>query len=483
VSADDVLSLARAHRDGGLDPAETLERTLAGLPGRDGTLGALARVHADDARARVAELASLAPEERGPLHGVPCVLKANLALEGWETHCGSRLLEGWSAPYTATVVARLLAAGAVPVASAHMDEFAMGSSGENSAWAPVRNPWDPARSPGGSSSGPAAAVAGGLVPFALGSDTGGSVRQPAAFCGVSGFKPTYGRVSRYGLVAFGSSLDAVSPLARSVRELELVLGVIAGEDPRDATTLPGSFEASDAPALRGLRVGVPAEYLGEGLDPGVRAAVEAALADLEARGAVRVPLSLAHTEIALATYYVIATAEASSNLARFEGVRYGRRVEGDGSLAGMMAATRAAGFGAEVRRRILLGTYVLSAGYRDAWYERAWKVRDSLRAEFAARFEEVDLILGPTAPTPAFRLGERSDPLAMYLSDVLTVPASLAGLPAASVPCGHVTVEGRELPVGLQWIGPAGADARVLAAARAWQEATGHHLARPEVTA
>jgi len=479
----DATWLAGEHRAGHRSVQATVEDCLEAIAALDPELSALAAVHADAARARAAVLdASLEHGfDPGPLCGVPLVLKGNLCLSGHEASCGSRVLEGYRPLITATVVERLIAAGAVPVATAHMDEFAMGSSGENCAHATTRNPWDLARAPGGSSSGCAAAVAAGLVPLALGSDTGGSVRQPAAFCGVSGFKPTYGRLSRFGLVAFGSSLDQIGPLARSARDLELVLAVASGQDERDPSSLP---EPPALPAvesgLRGARVGVPAEVLGPGLDPRVRAVVEGALAHLESLGAERVELSLPLSELAIPCYYVLATAEAASNLGRFDGVRYGMRRPGDGTLAGMQAATRAAGFGAEVKRRILLGTFVLSRGYYEAWYGRATRVRAALVQEFRTAFESVDLIVGPTTPTPAFRLGERSaDPLSMYLSDVLTVPASLAGLPAVSIPAGHVEVDGSTLPVGLQIVGPHGADAEVLAAARGFQEGTDHHLRRP----
>jgi aspartyl-tRNA(Asn)/glutamyl-tRNA(Gln) amidotransferase subunit A len=361
----------------------------------------------------------------------------------------------------------------------------MGSSGENSAFGPTRNPWAVGRAPGGSSSGSAAAVAAGVVPLALGTDTGGSVRQPAALCGVSGFKPTYGRVSRYGLVAFGSSFDQVSPLARSALDLELTLSVVSGRDPADSTALDADAVVREpGDDLRGVRVGVPAEYLGDGLEDGVRARVEEAIEDLLRLGAERVDVSLPHTEHAIATYYVIANAEASSNLARYDGVRYGARVDGDGTLHGMFAATRSAGFGDEVERRILVGTYVLSAGYQEAWYGRAQRVRTLVAGDFARAFEACDLIVGPTSPTTAFALGERTgDPVAMYLSDVLTVPVSLAALPAASVPCGLADAGGDRLPVGLQIVGPALADARVLRAARVFQSATRHHQAVPPVFA
>ena len=479
----DACELAAQHARGERSVRATIEETLAALESLAEPLGAIAEVLGEQAlrRAHTLEAALQHDFPSGVLCGVPVVLKSNLCLEGVETNCGSRVLSGYRPPYTATVVERLLAAGAIPVATAHMVEFAMGSSGENSAYSSARNPWDPERTPGGSSSGCAAAVAAGLVPLALGSDTGGSVRQPAALCGISGFKPTYGRISRAGLVAFGSSLDQVGILARSVRDLELSITALSGADDRDSSSLAEPpVEPLPIFTLQGLRIGVPEEYFGPGLDRRVRRCIEEALDELVTLGARRIPLALPLTELAIACYYVLATAEAASNLARFDGVRFGPRSAGDGTLAGMQAATRAAGFGPEVKRRILLGTFVLSRGYYDAWYARATSVRSELAAEFRAAFEEVDLIAGPTAPELAFHLGARSaDPLAMYLSDALTVPASLAGLPAASVPAGFALDDGRELPVGLQLIGPSGRDAEVLAAARLYQAATTHHLRRP----
>jgi aspartyl-tRNA(Asn)/glutamyl-tRNA(Gln) amidotransferase subunit A len=483
----DATALAEVHARGERSVRDTIEETLAELVRRAPALHALQVVLAEPAR-RAADRLDAARQHGfapGPLCGVPVVLKSNLCLTGVETNCGSRALAGWRAPYDATVVERLQAAGAIPVAMAHMDEFAMGSSGENSAYAAARNPWDEERVPGGSSSGCAAAVAAGLVPLALGSDTGGSVRQPAALCGIAGFKPSYGRLSRFGLVAFGSSLDQVGPLARSVRDLELALEVLSGADERDATSLrEPPVRRARAATLAGLRIGVPAEAFGAGLDARVRALFEAALAELEAGGARRVPLALPLGELAIPCYYVLSTAEAASNLARFDGVRYGTRVEGDGTLDGMFAATRAAGFGPEVKRRILLGTFVLSRGYAEAWYRRAQALRAELAAEFRRAFEACDLIATPTSPTPAWRLGEKqADPLAMYRSDVATVPASLAGLPAVSVPAGFAREGERELPVGLQLVGPAGADAAVLAAARLFEARTSHHLRRPAACA
>jgi len=490
----DATELARRIASGETSAAEALRSALAAIDTQDGALHAFLRVDREAAleRARALDAAQRRGEPLGALHGVPVALKSNMCIADRETNCASRILAGYRPPYTATFVQRLLDAGAIPLGHTNMDEFAMGSSSENSAFGPTRNPWDLARTPGGSSSGSAVAVASGMCPLALGSDTGGSVRQPAALCGVAGFKPTYGRVSRYGLIAFGSSLDQVSPFARSVRDLELATSVISGADPRDSTCVDAPPLAPEEPreGLAGLRVGIPAEALGAGLERGVRRAFDAACAELAALGADCVPVSLAHLEAAIPTYYVVATAEASSNLARYEGVRYGARVPGDGTLQGMFAATRAAGFGAEVKRRILLGTYVLSAGYYEAWYGRALKVRRLIADDFETAFESVDLIATPTSPCVAFALGERvDDPLAMYQSDVLTVPASLAGLPAVSVPCGFAAQgsqsnDGNDggnggLPVGLQLVGPTLADARVLAVARAFEEAGGHRRLPP----
>ncbi|MCC7015012.1 MAG: Asp-tRNA(Asn)/Glu-tRNA(Gln) amidotransferase subunit GatA [Planctomycetes bacterium] len=450
----------------------------------DEDIGALLEVDAAGAAARAAELDR--SESHGALHGMPFVVKANMCIEGRIASCGSRMLEGYRAPYTASAVQRLIDEGAVPIGIANMDEFAFGSSGENSSFGSTRNPWDLSRAPGGSSSGSAAAVAARMVPFALGSDTGGSVRQPAALCGVTGYKPTYGVVSRHGLIAFGSSLDAVGVLATSAADVERVLAVISGADERDATSaLRAPFEPAPARTdLRGLRVGLPREYFPADLDGRVRQPLEQALDDLRRLGAELVELDLPTTRHAIAAYYVVATAEASSNLARYDGVRYGARIAGDGSLQGMFAATRGAAFGAEALRRILLGTYVLSSGYYDAWYLRALKVRRAILRDFQAAFERVDVLAAPTSPTPAFRLGEKlSDPLAMYLCDVLTVPTSLAGLPAISVPCGCAAEDGVELPVGLQLIGPAFEDARVLSVARCYQAATEHHRRLPPLVA
>jgi aspartyl-tRNA(Asn)/glutamyl-tRNA(Gln) amidotransferase subunit A len=402
-------------------------------------------------------LAAAATAPNGPLAGVPVAIKDNIATTVLTTSCGSRILEGYVSPFEATAARKLREAGAVLVGKTQMDEFAMGSSTEHSAFGPARNPHDPARVPGGSSGGSAVAVAAGVCPIALGSETGGSVRQPAAFCGIVGVKPTYGRVSRYGLVAFASSLDTVGVFGATVDDAALALEVIAGPDTaHDATSVPrppATFRAPhgaapDAADLRGVVVGKPREYFPDSLDPAIRDRCARALDALEARGASVRDVSLPHTELAIPAYYIIAPAECSANLARFDGVRYGARVEGDG-LRAMYEATRSAGFGPEVTRRILLGTYVLSAGYYDAYYRKAMQVRERIRADFDAVFASgVHVLFTPTTPTPAFRFGERSDPYEMYLSDIFTVTANLAEVPAMSLPIGRV----RGLPVGGQLI-------------------------------
>ncbi|HEX5236237.1 MAG TPA: Asp-tRNA(Asn)/Glu-tRNA(Gln) amidotransferase subunit GatA [Silvibacterium sp.] len=389
-----------------------------------------------------------------PLAGVPVGIKDVIVQEGLPATAGSKILEGYHPPYTATAVRRLADAGAVLLGKLNCDEFAMGSSNENSAYGPVRNPHAPDRVPGGSSGGSAAAVAAGMAIATLGTDTGGSIRQPASFCGVVGVLPTYGRVSRYGLIAFASSLDRIGPFAANVRDAATVLGVIAGHDPMDATSsaepVPDYTANIDA-GVRGLRLGVPAEYFAEGLDPEVRRAVEGAIDQLRANGAEIKPISLPHTRYAVPTYYVLATAEASANLARFDGVRYGYRAPDANTLSTMYRRSREGGFGAEVKRRIMLGTYVLSAGYYDAYYKKAQQVRRRLTDDFLSAFENVDAILTPTAPTPAFKLGEKvDDPVSMYLADIYTVTANLAGICGLSVPCGQ-SREG--LPIGMQILG------------------------------
>ena len=396
-----------------------------------------------------------AGEDPGPLAGVPVALKDNLCTEGVPTTCSSRILEGWVPPYTATVVERLVAAGAVPVGKTNLDEFAMGSSTENSAFGPTRNPHDVTRVPGGSSGGSAAAVAAGFAPVSLGSDTGGSIRQPAALCGVVGVKPTYGTVSRLGLVAFGSSLDQIGPFSATVADAALVLEVIGGHDPGDSTSLPGSFPSVSEhldDGVSGLRVGIVTEMMGDGIAADVTARVRAAADALAAAGATVEEVSVPAATYGLSAYYLVAPAEASSNLARYDGVRYGVRVEA--ATAGeMMEATRTAGFGDEVKRRIMLGTYALSAGYYDAFYGKALKVRTLIRRDFDAAYERFDVLLSPTSPTTAFPFGDKTaDPMAMYLNDVCTIPTNLAGHPAMSVPFG---VGDDGLPVGVQVLAPA----------------------------
>ncbi len=468
-----VIAIAEAVRKGERTARSVAEDALARIEAKNGELNAFLTVARDEvlAQADTIDHRRARGEALGPLAGVPVALKDALATRGLRTTCASKMLEGWVPPYDATVVARLRAADALLPGKTNMDEFAMGSSNENSAFGPARNPRDPSRTPGGSSGGSAVAVAAEMTPASLGSDTGGSIRQPAALTGVVGFKPTYGRVSRFGLVAFASSLDQIGPFASDVRGAARVLSVIAGKDPRDMTSLPDpldDFEGACGASVKGLRLGVPEEYFAEGLDPEVAESVRAAIARLEADGCKVQKVHLAHTRHAVATYYVLATAEASSNLARYDGVRYGLRERRD-KLREMYGATRDAGFGPEVKRRILLGTFVLSAGYYDAYYLKAQKVRTLIRRDFEDAFREVDAIVCPTSPTPAFRLGEKtSDPLAMYLSDVYTLPASLAGLPAISVPCAPTKAG---LPVGLQIIAPALKETTAFALASAWEAA------------
>lgn len=441
------------------------------------SLNSVLTVTADRAQQRAAAIDALSDteRERRPLAGVPIAMKDNICVRGIRTTAGSRMLDGFVAPYDATVVERLDAAGAVIVAKTNCDEFAMGSSNENSAFGPVCNPWARDRTPGGSSGGSAALVAAGAVPVALGSDTGGSIRQPASFCGIVGLKPTYGRVSRYGLIAYGSSLDQIGPMAQTVRQAGHVLAVIAGPDVRDATTVAAPpFEVPGAEAsLHGVRVGVPRALLASGVDEDVRASIEAALATMVAGGATLHDVELPHAEYAIPTYYLVATAEASANLARYDGVRFGHRAPAGAytDLASMYAASRSTGFGAEVMRRILLGTYVLSAGYYDAYYRKAQQVRTLITRDYEHAFASVDVVAMPTAPTTAFRLGEKlEDPLQMYLADVFTVSANLSGLPAISVPSG---LDAQGLPIGLQLTAPAFAETTLLRTAAAYEDARG----------
>ena len=427
--------------------------------------------------------AAIAAGEVGPLTGIPIALKDNLCTDGVETTCSSKMLAHFIPSYDATVVSRLRAAGAVFLGKTNMDEFAMGSSTENSAFVATRNPWDLSRIPGGSSGGSAAAVSASLAAGALGSDTGGSIRQPAACCGVVGLKPTYGRVSRYGLVAFASSLDQIGPIARDVRDAALLMNAIGGADTADTTSV--SLPMTDCTArfscgVKGLRMGVPKEYFVDGMSADVAGAVDAAIGQFQKLGATRVDLSLPHTEYAIAVYYVLATAEASSNLARYDGVRYGYRSTTHRTLTEMYQRSRSEGFGPEVKRRIMLGTYVLSSGYYDAYYKKAQQVRTLIKRDFDAAFESVDLLITPTAPTVAFRIGEKTaDPLQMYLSDIFTISVNLAGTPAVSLPCGF-SQEG--LPIGLQLIGRPFDEAGLLAAAYAYEQSTDFHLRRPTLS-
>ena len=419
----------------------------------------------------------------GPLTGIPIAHKDILCTQGLKTTCGSRMLADFVSPYDAHVIERFNAAGAVLLGKCNMDEFAMGSSSETSHFGPVHNPWDARLVPGGSSGGSAAAVAARMAPAATGTDTGGSIRQPAALTGVCGLKPTYGLVSRYGLVAFASSLDQAGPIGKSAHDLALLLDAMAGFDRRDSTSIDRPkehyAEALQLP-IRGLKIGLPKEYSGEGIEPGVRRAVEEAARWFASQGASMVELELPNARLGVAVYYIIAPAEASSNLSRFDGVRYGYRAEKFDDLFDMYCRTRAEGFGAEVKQRILAGTYVLSHGYYDAYYLQAQKVRRLIAGDFTAAFGKCDLILGPTSPTTAFPIGAKTDdPVQMYLNDIFTVPAPLAGLPALSVPCGF---DERGLPVGLQMMGPHFSEARLLGAAHAYQQATDWHLRVPKQT-
>lgn len=445
-----IQDLLRAYRSKETSPVEVCQTLLERIDRYDSSIGAFLRI---DREGLLEQAAQAANNLDRPLAGVPLAIKDNISTQGLETTCGSRILQGYRPPYDATVISLLKNAGAVILGKTNCDEFAMGSSTENSAYQQTRNPWNTEYTPGGSSGGSAAAVAAGFAFGGFGSDTGGSVRQPASLCGIVGLKPTYGRVSRYGLVAFGSSLDCIGTLSRSVEDAALLLETIAGHDRNDSTssTAPVPEYSAMMKHARVLRVGIPREYFGEGIDPELAGKIESSLESMERAGIVKLQsISLPHTDYAIAAYYVIATAEASSNLSRFDGVRYGYRAS-DTNLRKMYARTRADGFGAEVKRRIMLGTFALSAGYYDAYYMRASRIRSLIAEDFRRAFEEVDLICTPTSPTPAFRLGEKvDDPLSMYLSDVYTVTMNLAGLPAISVPCG---LHSSGLPVGLQIIG------------------------------
>jgi aspartyl-tRNA(Asn)/glutamyl-tRNA(Gln) amidotransferase subunit A len=479
-----AISIGRDVAAGNCSAVDVCRTFLARCHEIDAALNAFNVI--DDARAleQAADVdrRRAAGETLGPLAGVPVALKDNLCVRGMRTTASSRILENFVAPYDATAVRRLQAAGAVVLGKTNCDEFAMGSSTENSAFGRVRNPWASDRTPGGSSGGSATAVASGCAPIALGSDTGGSIRQPGSFCGVVGLKPTYGRVSRYGLLAFASSLDQIGPLSRTVADAALTLSVLAGEDPADATTarepVP-NFTAALTGDVKGLRIGIPRDFVTDGVDEEVRRAYHAALETLKGAGATLVDIELPHAKYAIPVYYLVATAEASSNLARYDGVRYGYRSTDakEQGLKAMYNRSRDEGFGPEVKRRIMLGTYVLSAGYYDAFYLKAQQVRTLLRRDYERAFEHVDVVAMPTSPIPPFRLGEKTaDPLQMYLADVFTVSANLAGLPAISVPCGFA---GDRLPVGLQLTGRMFDEVTILRAADAYERLTDWHTQTP----
>lgn len=459
--------------------AELTAEAFARIDALDGEVGAFLALNKEVATAQAAEMDKVPFEERGPLFGLPIGVKDNIVTEGLETTCASKILEGFNPIYDATVVQKLRDAGMITVGKVNMDEFAMGSANENSSIKPVHNPWNFNHVPGGSSGGSAAAVAAGEVPFTLGSDTGGSIRQPAAFCGVVGMKPTYGRVSRYGLVAFASSLDQIGPITRNVRDNALLLEAISGVDANDSTS--ANVEVPDFAAqltgdIKGLKVAVPKEYLGEGVSAGVKAQVQAAIDKLKELGATVDEVSLPHSKYALAAYYILSSSEASSNLSRFDGIRYGFRAEAD-NLEDLYLQTRAQGFGDEVKRRIMLGTYSLSAGTYDAYYKKAQQVRTLIKQDFDEVFKSYDVIVGPTTPTTAFKLGENiEDPMTVYANDILTVPINLAGVPAISIPCGF---DG-DLPVGLQIIGNYFEEGTVYRVADAFERVTDFHTKTPQ---
>jgi aspartyl-tRNA(Asn)/glutamyl-tRNA(Gln) amidotransferase subunit A len=480
MSRPTITQLARALRAREISARELAADALARIEVQDSTLNSFISVEPVQALA-AADRADqqLARGEGGPLTGIPFAHKDIFCTAGVRTTCASKMLADFVPPYDATVVSRLAAAGVVMVGKTNMDEFAMGSSNETSFFGPVRNPWDPERSPGGSSGGSAAAVAAGLVPAATGTDTGGSIRQPAALTGITGLKPTYGRVSRYGMVAFASSLDQAGVLTLSAEDAALLLAAMAGFDPRDSTCadLPvPDYMAQLGAAIAGKRIGLPKEFFDEGLEPASAAAVREALRVYERLGATLVEVSLPSLALSVPTYYIVAPAECSSNLSRFDGVRFGYRHEGAQSLEELYKKSRGEGFGAEVKRRILTGTYVLSAGYYDAYYLKAQKARQLIAEDFRRCFAEVDIIAGPTAPTPAFRLGEKiDDPVQMYLNDIYTIAVNLAGLPGISIPCGYSA----GLPVGLQLIGPHFGEGPLLNFAHVYQRETDWHVGAP----
>src|SRR5213596_4295926 len=479
LSIADLQLLLRRRE---VSPREVIDALHARIEVVDGDNGAYLSLDTD-AALKEADTANVDL----PLGGVPLAIKDIINVMGQPCTCASKILRGYRAAYNATVVQRLRAAGAIPFGKTNLDEFAMGSSTENSAVKLTRNPWALSRVPGGSSGGSAAAVAADAAFGALGSDTGGSIRQPAALSGVVGLKPTYGRVSRFGLVAFASSLDQIGPLTKTVRDTALIMNAIAGHDPQDSTSLNEQvpdYIAKLGNDLSGVRLGVPKEYLIEGIEPQVKTAIDAAMKQINSLGAEIVEVSLPTTEYAIAVYYIVATAEASTNLARFDGVRYGYRAENPRDILDLYGRTREEGFGAEVKRRIILGTYVLSSGYYDAYYLRAQKVRGLIREDFARAFEKVDALISPTSPVPAFKLGERvADPLQMYLDDLFTIAANLAGICGISVPCGFAEVDGHRLPIGLQLLGKALDEGRILQIAHAYEQSTDWHKACPPIAA
>ena len=475
-----ALELGAAIKGGEVSVEEAVRTALEAMEEREGALNSFITRTGEQALDRAKALQAGVQETESPLYGVPMAIKDNICTRGVKTSCASKILGDFAPPYDAGAAEKAEQAGAVCLGKLNMDEFAMGSTTETSFYGPARNPWDLERVPGGSSGGAAAAVAGRECWFALGSDTGGSIRQPASYCGVTGMKPTYGTVSRYGLIAYASSLDQIGPLARSAADCAAVLDAIQGKDPRDGTCLDvpaGGLLASLTGDVRGMRIGLPASCFGEGLDPEVRRAVLEAAAVLEARGAKLVQFDFPVMEYVVPAYYIIASAEASSNLSRFDGVKYGWRAEGYQDLTDLYCRTRTEGFGSEVKRRILLGTFVLSSGYYDAYYNKALQVKGVIKGAFDQAFEQCDLMLTPVAPATAPRLGESlSDPLQMYLSDIYTVSVNLAGLPGLSMPCGF---DGNGMPIGAQLIGPALADGRVLNAAYAFQLDTDYHKRTP----
>ena len=477
-----IADLQSLLRDREVAPREVLEALRARIQAVDGQIDAYLSLDFE-AAAKEAEKANVDL----PLGGVPIAIKDIINVAGQPCTCASNILRGYRAPYDATVIRKLRAAGAIPFGKTNMDEFAMGSSTENSAVKLTRNPWDLSRVPGGSSGGSAAAVAANEAFGALGTDTGGSIRQPAALSGVVGLKPSYGRVSRFGVVAFASSLDQVGPLTKTVRDSALIMNAIAGHDRQETTSLNEpvpDYTAQLGKDLRGFRLGLAKEYMIEGTDPQVKTAINSAVEHMNSLGAEIVDVSLPRTDYATAVYYILATAEASANLARFDGVRYGYRAENPKDLLDFYGRTRGEGFGLEVKRRIILGTYVLSSGYYDAYYLRAQKVRELIRRDFAKAFEKVDAVISPTSPVPAFKFGERTaDPLQMYLADIFTSPANLAGICGISVPCGFAEADGQRLPIGLQLLGKALDEARILQIAHAYEQTTDWHNARPPIAA